>query len=68
MIDPAGRVSSTTTPNETINFAYNAITGSLSGASISTGKTIAYGYNGPLPTLLNLVRRDDRKREPNIRQ
>ena len=48
--DPAGRVSSTTTPNETINFAYNAITGSLSGASISTGETIAYGYNGPLPT------------------
>ena len=48
--DSAGRVSSITTPTETVNYAYDATTGNLSSASISGGEAIAYGYNGPLPT------------------
>jgi RHS repeat-associated protein len=48
--DSAGRQSSTTTPTETVTYAYDATTGNLSTASISGGEAIAYGYNGPLPT------------------
>jgi RHS repeat-associated protein len=48
--DSAGRWSSTTTPTETINYAYDATTGNLSSASVSGGEAIAYGYNGPLST------------------
>jgi RHS repeat-associated protein len=47
--DSAGRLSSTTTPSETINYSYDATTGNLSSASISGGEALAYGYNGPLP-------------------
>ena len=35
--DSAGRLSSTTTPSETINYSYDATTGNLSSASISGG-------------------------------
>jgi RHS repeat-associated protein len=47
--DSAGRVSSKTTPTETVNYTYDATSGNLSSASISGGEAIAYGYNGPLP-------------------
>ena len=48
--DSAGRVSSITTPTETVNYAYDATTGNLSSASIGGGEAVSYGYNGPLPT------------------
>ncbi len=48
--DSAGRLSFTTTPTETVSYAYDSTTGNLSGASITGGEAIAYGYNGPLPT------------------
>lgn len=48
--DSAGRLNSTTTPTETVNYAYDSTTGNLGGASITGGEAIAYGYNGPLPT------------------
>ena len=48
--DSAGRLSSTTTPTETISYSYDPTTGNRSAASISRGEAIAYGYNGPLPT------------------
>lgn len=48
--DSAGRLNSTTTPTETVSFAYDSTTGNLSGASVTGGEAIAYGYNGPLPT------------------
>jgi RHS repeat-associated protein len=48
--DSAGRLNSTTTPTETINFTYDSTTGNLSGASITGGEAIANAYNGPLPT------------------
>ena len=48
--DRAGRLSSTTTPTETISYAYDSTTGNLSSASIGGGEALAYGYNGPLPT------------------
>jgi RHS repeat-associated protein len=48
--DSAGRLSSTTTPTETITYSYDTNTGNLSSASINGGEAVAYGYNGPLPT------------------
>lgn len=48
--DTAGRLSSLIAPTETVNFAYNATTGNLASAAIPSGESIAYGYNGPLPT------------------
>jgi RHS repeat-associated protein len=48
--DKAGRLSSATTPTETITYSYSSTTGSMSRASISGGEAIAYAYNGPLPT------------------
>jgi RHS repeat-associated protein len=48
--DNAGRLSSTTTPTETISYAYDASTGNLSSASVAGGEALAYGYDGPLPT------------------
>jgi RHS repeat-associated protein len=48
--DTAGRLSQMVAPTETVNFAYNATTGNLASASIPSGESIAYGYNGPLPT------------------
>jgi len=48
--DSAGRLSSVTTPSETIDYSYDATTGNVSGAAISGGEAIAYGYNGPLLT------------------
>jgi RHS repeat-associated protein len=48
--DSAGRLSSTTTPTETVSYAYDSTAGNLSSASITGGEAIAYGYNGPLPT------------------
>ncbi len=48
--DTAGRLSSITAPTETVNYAYNATTGNLASATIPSGESIAYGYNGPLPT------------------
>ena len=53
--DSAGRLSSTTTPTETINYSYDSTTGNLSGASIGGGEALAYGYNGPLPTSSTLT-------------
>jgi RHS repeat-associated protein len=47
--DSAGRLSSTATPSETINYSYDATTGNLTGAAVSGGESVAYGYNGPLP-------------------
>ena len=47
--DSAGRLSSTTTPTETISYAYDSNSGNLSSASIAGGESLAYGYNGPLP-------------------
>jgi len=47
--DSAGRLSSATTPTETLSYGYDATTGNRSSASISGGEAIAYGYNGPLP-------------------
>lgn len=48
--DTAGRLSSVVAPTETVNFAYSATTGNLASAAIPSGESIAYGYNGPLPT------------------
>ena len=48
--DTAGRLNQVVAPTETVNFAYNATTGNLASASIPSGESIAYGYNGPLPT------------------
>ena len=48
--DTAGRLSQIVAPTETVNFAYNATTGNLASASIPSGESIAFGYNGPLPT------------------
>jgi RHS repeat-associated protein len=48
--DTAGRLSQVVAPTETVNLAYNATTGNLASASIPSGESIAYGYNGPLPT------------------
>jgi RHS repeat-associated protein len=47
--DSAGRLSSTTTPTETVSYSYDSGTGNLTGAAISGGEALAYGYNGPLP-------------------
>jgi len=48
--DSAGRLSSVTTPTETVSYSYDASTGNLSSASISGGEALTYGYNGSLPT------------------
>lgn len=48
--DAAGQLSSLVTPSATLNFGYDATTGNLLSASISSGEAIAYSYNGPLPT------------------
>ena len=48
--DSAGRLSAATTPTGTTSYAYDTTTGNLASASIAGGESIAYGYNGPLPT------------------
>ena len=48
--DAAGRISSVLTPSSTISYAYDPTTGRRSSASISGGESIAYSYNGLLPT------------------
>jgi RHS repeat-associated protein len=48
--DSAGRLSSTTTPTETIIYSYDAASGNLSSSSVNGGEALTYGYNGPLPT------------------
>ena len=48
--DNAGRLSSTVTPTETINYTYNSTTGNPSTAAVKSGEHLAYSYNGPLPT------------------
>lgn len=48
--DTAGRLSSVIASTETVNYAYNATTGNLASASIPSGESIAYGFNGPLLT------------------
>jgi RHS repeat-associated protein len=48
--DNAGRLSSTSAPTETTTYAYDPNSGNLSSASISGSESLAYGYNGPLPT------------------
>ncbi len=48
--DSAGRLSSVVTPSETIGYTYSATTGNLTAASIASGESLSYGYNGPLPT------------------
>ena len=48
--DSAGRLSSTTTPTETITYSYDAASGNLSSSSVNGGEALTYGYNGPLPT------------------
>jgi len=48
--DTAGRLSSILAPTETINYVYSATTGDLTGASIPTGESLVYGYNGSVPT------------------
>jgi RHS repeat-associated protein len=48
--DSAGRLNAVTTPSEAIAYSYDTTTGNVSGAAISGGEAIAYGYNGPLPT------------------
>jgi RHS repeat-associated protein len=48
--DSAGRLSSVATPSETIDYTYSSSTGNLTAASITSGESLAYGYNGPLQT------------------
>jgi RHS repeat-associated protein len=48
--DTADRLSSLVAPTETVNFAYSTATGNLASAAIPSGESIAYGYDGPLPT------------------
>ena len=48
--DNAGRLSSTVTPTETINYSYNSTTGNLASAAVKGAENLAYSYNGPLPT------------------
>ncbi len=48
--DSAGRLSSIVLPTATISYGYSATTGNLSKAAVSGGETIAYSYNGSLPT------------------
>lgn len=48
--DSAGRLSLIVMPTSTITYSYSATSGNLSKAAISGGETIAYSYNGPLPT------------------
>ncbi|HEY6339774.1 MAG TPA: RHS repeat-associated core domain-containing protein [Candidatus Sulfotelmatobacter sp.] len=48
--DNAGRLTSTTTPTESVTYSYDATTGNMSGASIAGGEALAYTYDGPLPT------------------
>ncbi len=47
--DGAGRLASTTTPTETVNYSFDGTTGNLISASITAGEAMAFGYNGPLP-------------------
>ncbi len=47
--DTAGRLSSLTTPTQTINYAYDAKTGNIDSETSTSGEDIAYSYNGPLP-------------------
>ena len=47
--DSAGRLATTTTPTETINYSFDGTTGNLNSASITAGEAMAFGYNGPLP-------------------
>jgi RHS repeat-associated protein len=51
--DTSDRLTSTTTPTETRTFTYDAATGNLIGVSSTSGESIAYGYNGPLPRLVS---------------
>lgn len=48
--DSAGRLSSIILPSATLTFGYSTTTGNLSKAAVSGGETIAYSYNGSLPT------------------
>jgi RHS repeat-associated protein len=48
--DTAGRLSSIVTPSETIDYTYNATTGNLTAAEITSGEALAYAYDGPLLT------------------
>ena len=51
--DTAGRLSSLTTPSETIGYTYDSTTGNLSSASVTGGEALSYGYNGPLLTSIS---------------
>jgi RHS repeat-associated protein len=53
--DSAGRLSSITTPTETVDYTYDPTTGNVTSASIHDGESLNYGYNGPLPTSLALA-------------
>jgi RHS repeat-associated protein len=53
--DSTGRLNSTTTPTETIDYSYDPATGNLSSASIQRGEALDYGYNGPLLTSSTLT-------------
>lgn len=48
--DSAGRLSSIATPSATANYTYDSGTGKLSGASVSGGESIVYGYDASLQT------------------
>jgi RHS repeat-associated protein len=48
--DSAGRLASMVTPSATITYGYSATTGNLTKAAVSGGETIAYSYNGSLPS------------------
>jgi RHS repeat-associated protein len=48
--DSAGRLSSTITPTDTVDYTYSSTTGNLISASIINDEALEYGYNGPLPT------------------
>ena len=46
--DGGGRLNSVTAPTETIGYSFDPNTGNLTSASISTGESLSYSYNGPL--------------------
>jgi RHS repeat-associated protein len=48
--DTAGRLSSVTTPTETIDYTYDPKTGNLDSEKGTNGESLKYEYNGPLPT------------------
>ena len=46
--DSAGRVTTLTTPSAVTHYAYDAVTGNLTSATVTGGEKLTYGYNGPL--------------------